>query len=240
MCSSYQQYPCDHRSRVCGNSHLHLALKNFKNPKKTVLAKAVLGLLGIRWIPVSAVSPSSRHDSSYFYSLLTVLHLCCALQEAHMQISTRTTWSTARTIAGFRHSYRSPPPRLRVPTRTAGRRRRLSCWCVTGPARDSKAAGTKQHSGSWTLTDFLQTDWSYLIFVPLAGLGILLFCIWSGQSHGMYFRRRSWRRCGISCAPAFLCRCFFSFFFFVLITTAVTARSEALKALRFVVGFISE
>lgn len=49
------------------------------------------------------------------------------------------------TTTGFRRRYRSPPPRLRVPTRTAGRRRRLSCWCVTGRARDNRAAGTKRH-----------------------------------------------------------------------------------------------
>lgn len=66
-----------------------------------------------------------------------------------MQISTKTTWSTVWTTAGFRRRYRNPPRRLRVRTRTAGRRRRLSCWCVTGRVRDNKAAGTKRHSRSW-------------------------------------------------------------------------------------------
>lgn len=38
------------------------------------------------------------------------------------------------------------------------------------------------------------------------GLVIHLFCIWSVQWHGMYFRKRSWRRCSIFCAPESLCR----------------------------------
>lgn len=102
-----------------------------------------------------------------FSSALTVLCLCHKLQEAHMQISTKTTWSTAWTTTGFRHRYRSRARRHPVRTRTAGRRRRLSCWCVTGRAQDNKAGGIRHHRDveCFLLTVFIQTGWSFFLFI---------------------------------------------------------------------------
>lgn len=61
-----------------------------------------------------------------------------------MLISIRTTWSIQeQIITGFPRRYKNLRARLRVPTRTAVRQKRLSCWCVTEPALGSKDAGTE-------------------------------------------------------------------------------------------------
>lgn len=79
----------------------------------------------------------SLHDSK---NLMWVT-FSALLQGAHMQTSTRTTWSMAQIITGYLHKYKSLQPHLRVPIKIVGRLRRLSCWCVTEPVRDSKDAG---------------------------------------------------------------------------------------------------
>lgn len=62
-----------------------------------------------------------------------------------MLISIRTTSSMqVQIILGFPRKSRNLQARLRVRTRTAVRRKRLSCWCATEPALDSKDAGTEQ------------------------------------------------------------------------------------------------
>lgn len=64
-----------------------------------------------------------------------------SFQGAHMLFSIRTTWSMPQTLPGCPHRYKSLSRHRRAPTRTAGRLRRLCCWCATEPAPDSRAAG---------------------------------------------------------------------------------------------------
>lgn len=86
-----------------------------------------------------------------------------------MQISIRTTWSTAQITIGCHQKYKSPQRHLWVPIRTVDKRRRLCCWCATEPVLDSRDAGASLDNSALEFKPLISVVVFFLKNITLLG-----------------------------------------------------------------------